>query len=103
MDLSNLKITEHKQPRLKVKLTVRGYTTKSGYELKKSLYFYKNPNPEHLVDAFYEHADSVGIYSINNLHLLDSGIYEMIVTNINIDRETGWIDDYDYELIPWRD
>ena len=90
-------------PRLKVKLTVTAYKTKAGFELKKSLYFYKVPNPEHLIDCFNEYADDLGEYSINNLHLLDSGIYELVVVNVSRDWETNNIEDWDYELIPWRD
>lgn len=91
------------EPRLKVKLTVTSYTTKTGFEIKKSLYFYKNPNPEHLIDCFYEHADNLGEYSIDNLHLLDNGIYELTTCNEYRAWESGLIEDFDYTLIPWRD
>lgn len=91
------------EPRLKVKLTVTSYMTKGGFELKKSLYFYKNPNPEHLIDCFRECAEVNGLYTINNLHLLDDGIYELIVKNLSYDWETNTPDDCEFELIKWRD
>ena len=94
---------EEDEPRLKVKLTTSSYRTKSGYIQQKSLYFYKTPNPEHLLDCFLEHADHLGMYSIDNLHLLDSGVYELKCVAGPTDYFTGCVEDWDYELIPWRD
>jgi len=91
------------KPRLKVSLTVTSYLTKTGFELKKSLYFYKNPNPEYLIDAFKEWAKERGLYAITNLHLLDDGIYELVIRNISYDWDTGTPDDWEFELIEWRD
>ena len=94
---------KEEQPRLKVKLTATSYLTKSGFEVKKSLYFYKKPNPEHLIEAFEVDAVEEGIYAINNLHLLDSGIYELVVTDITYDWETGHPDSLEWELVEWKD
>ncbi len=104
INLYSVKVTEEEdKPRLKVKLTVTSYLTKNGFEVKKSLYFYKKPNPEHLIECFEEDADNEGIYTINNLHLLDSGIYELIVTDITYDWETGYPDSWEWELIEWKE
>ena len=37
---------------------------------------------------------------ITNLDKCEDGVYELAVTNISRDWETGYVDDYDYELVP---
>ena len=39
---------------------------------------------------------------VNFLDVVD-GIYELVTINISRDWETGYVDDYDYKLIPYED
>ena len=41
------------------------------------------------------------IPKIKNLNQCDDGVYEIITINHHTDWESGYIDDYDFKLIPW--
>ena len=40
--------------------------------------------------------------SIINLYECDDGIYEVIMCNLSHDWETGYLDDWDLKLIPYK-
>ena len=40
---------------------------------------------------------------IINIYEVEDGVYELGITNIDTDRETGYIEDYDYFLTPYTD
>jgi hypothetical protein len=41
------------------------------------------------------------IQSIENLHEVEDGLYEVVTCNIKTDWETGYVDDYDLKLVPF--
>lgn len=93
------------KPRFKVKLTTTTFRTKSGVTQQKSLYFYKKPCSEHLEGCFKDDvSNSYGLETlVINLNEVKDGIYELLVVNISKDYETGWVDDWDWKLIEWKD
>lgn len=44
----------------------------------------------------------VFIDSITNLGQCADGLYQLVICNANTDLETGYVDDYDYKLIPYQ-
>lgn len=42
------------------------------------------------------------IPKIINLNECEDGIYRVVICNKILDRETGYVDDYDYRLIPYE-
>lgn len=44
-------------------------------------------------------ADEV-VPHIVNLHSVKDGLYHFMITNVKRDWETGYVDSYDYELVP---
>ena len=53
-------------------------------------------------DAYISSAIDV-MPKIVNLDKCDDGIYQVVSCNVSTDWETGYVDDYDYQLIPWKD
>ncbi len=98
-------VSDEEEPRLKVKLTTDRYFSNNKYIVKKELYFYKKPNPKQLVDQFYDDISMTGFdcERVINLDECIDGLYELIVCNISRDWESGWVDDWDWKLIEWRD
>ena len=56
------------------------------------------------VTIVFEDAHSFGVEEvlkkIDNLYTYPDGMYQVIVTNTQRDWETGYIEDYDYSLVP---
>lgn len=90
------------KPRLKVKLSISHYKTKSGFGRKENFYHYKEPSSQHLWDLFIEDWCNHGSYCIEN-HPQPEGVYELIIINESKCWETGCVDDYDWKLVTWRD
>jgi hypothetical protein len=40
---------------------------------------------------------------ILNLYAVEDGVFEVITCNVSTDYETGYIDGYDYKLIPYKE
>jgi hypothetical protein len=72
--------------------------------LKKEISFLKKlgkGNNFVLEDVYNGSAEDV-IPRIINLNGCEDGMYELIITNVLTDWETGYVDDYDYKLIPYE-
>ena len=54
-----------------------------------------------------EHVGDVGVEEvlscIVNLNTAEDGIYELIMINESYDRESGWLDSWDYELVKYNE
>ena len=51
--------------------------------------------------------DSIGafavVHNIENLHEVMDGLYSIVMSNVQKDWESGYIEDYDYKLVPYRE
>ena len=91
--------------RLVVRVTTNSYFDKKGLYSKKSIKFLKRKSFGFNIldeDAKGIGADNV-ISRIINLNKVDDGIYEVITINQSRDWETGYVDDYDYELVEYKE
>lgn len=85
-----------------VKLSTGTWSDKRGLYQRKTLSFMKRLSSGYQVlreDAGMIGAEEV-IGRIINLDSCDDGLYRVAVVNESRDWETGYVDDYDYELIP---
>lgn len=86
--------------------TVRVKTTtwgdKRGIHTKKSLTFLRRQCEG--FNVLEEDAGVIGekevLSRILNLNEVEDGIYEAVVCNERYEHETGYVDDYDYRLVP---
>ncbi len=92
-------------PRLKVRLTVESYRTTRGVAQKRELYFFKVPNPAQIVDCFYEDLSNGNDLEdlIINLDQKINGVYELRTCNVKNDWESGYAEEWDWELVEWVD
>jgi hypothetical protein len=82
------------------KLVTTSWVNDRGLHLKKSLILQKRLSSGYQI--LYEDAimDSESIGSITNLLNCKDGFYFIKTINVSRDYETGYIDSYDYELVP---
>jgi hypothetical protein len=81
------------------------WTDKSGLHLKKNLTFLKRKCVGYNVvdeDAKMAGAEAV-LERIENLANCADGVYEVVVVNEKRDWESGYVEDWDYGLIPVKE
>jgi len=84
-----------------VRLTTTAWSDKRGVHLKKSLsYLKRRCTGNHFLK---EDCDNVGeddvMTRITNIHHVPDGIYLVKLIDVKLDRESGYAEDWDYELI----
>lgn len=100
---------ETKKDRIPVVVRLRtAYYYKSGSYCKtKSLTFLKRKSDPEKLNCLDDEVSCSGIDlfidSIVNLDSCPDGLYEIHYINLNRDWETGYIDDWEYKLIPYDD
>ena len=88
-----------------VSITTSYWHDKSGAYLKKSFRVLKRKSSGYCVlleDCGMEGAEAV-LGKIINLNNVSDGVYQVVVCNESKDWETGYIDDWDLELVPYFD
>jgi hypothetical protein len=94
---------EPKEHRCVVRLTTTFYQGVRGLHTKKSLTLLKRKSFGY--DMLNEDASAIGVEHVLNriigLHNMEDGVYEVVTCNHARDWETGYIDDWDYRLIPY--
>lgn len=86
-----------------VRLRTTMWADKSGIHTKKSLIYLKRLCVGYNLleeDTNMAGADMI-IQNIIDLYKCKDGIYEVVSCNESRDFETGYIDDYDYKLVPF--
>lgn len=87
---------------LRVKTTY--WKTKRGIHTRRDITTLKKLSSGYQI--LEEDSDSFGVdevmQKIVNLHEVEDGLYEVTLVNKGYDWETGYLDDYDYELIPYK-
>lgn len=105
-EVSDLIIKSDKQENLcVVKVITNVYSNHQGVHIKKSLIFLRRKCKG--FNVLEEECSGIGadevVPRIINLDECNDGIYEIITCNESHDWETGYIDDYDFKLIPFKE
>lgn len=91
------------KPRLVVRVTTYCFHDRKGLHIKKDINILRRKSTG--FDFLSEDCLQIGAElvekSITNLYAVEDGIYAMIITNIQKDWETGYVEQYDYELVPY--
>ena len=103
------KINESFENADKIKLVVKVITSywhdQKGLYSKKTIRFLKRKSLNY--NILLEDSDNIGskevIQNIVNLHEVKDGEYEVVMVNKKYCNETGYLDDYDHKLIPYKD
>ena len=97
--------TDEVQHRHVIRLRTSFWRDKTGIHMKRSLITLRRKSSGYSViedDADMAGADKI-LSKITNLSECVDGIYEVVLCNISHDFETGYADDWDYELIPFTE
>jgi len=90
-----------------VKVSTTYYTTNRGLAMTKRIEFLKRKSDRDCVFSIEEDASCGGADSVMqrivNLDEVDDGVYQMIWINEFRDRESGYIEDWDYKLVPHKE
>jgi hypothetical protein len=93
------------KPRCVVRLTTSTWSDERGVYKKQSITYLKRLCFEY--NILDEDSKNIGanevIEKIVNLHECEDGIYKVITCNPSYDWESGYLDDYDYQLIPFKE
>lgn len=79
-----------------VRLRTTTWANSKGLHIKRSLTYLRRQCVGFL--GLKEDAGAIG--NITNLDQCEDGIYEIIVCNVSYDWESGYVDDWNYKLVP---
>jgi len=102
----NLETEEKKEKNIVIcRLNTNSYiSSRNKIILKKEITYLKKLSKGY--NFLMEDIGNIGaedvISRIINLNTCKDGVYELIIVNESRDWETGYIDDYDYKLIPYE-
>lgn len=90
-------------PLIVVRLKTSCWLDNSGIHFKKTLRVLKRMSSGH--DFLTEEVSNVGseetIFKITNLNECEDGLYEVCIINETRDCETGYVDDWEFKLVPY--
>lgn len=90
------------KPRVVVRIRTTAWSDRRGMYTKKSLSFVRRQCEGH--NYVEEDLSCTGaeetLLRVTNLDTCQDGLYEVAICNVLTDRETGYVDDYMYELRP---
>lgn len=83
-------------------MTTSAWANPDGLHIKKSLRFLrrKSLNPNILEEDLGAMSAIDVADRIANLQDVSDGVYQVITCDEEVDRETGYVDDYGYKLVP---
>ena len=97
-------IIPENENRCVIRLKTSCWADKNGVYKKRSLTFLKRKSIGW--NVLKDDVDNIGaeeaILAIENLDHSPDGIYEVVVCNLSRDWETGYVDNYDLKLIPYK-
>jgi len=98
-------LQEQPEDRCIVRISTSSWRDKRGIHTRKDInYLRKRCLRYNILEEDANQADVGDIADrILNLYEVEDGIYEVITCNESRDYETGYIDDYDYKLIPYEE
>lgn len=87
-----------------VKLETEAYKRGNKYFYGKSIRVIKSKTTFDLLEEEVQNIGIVeGIENIINLHECDTGMYWLAACNISRDIESGYIDDWNLKLVPYKE
>jgi hypothetical protein len=98
-------LQEQPEDRCIVRISTSSWKDKRGIHIRKDInYLRKLCIGYNLLeeDASSLYTNDIVDY-IHNLYEVDDGVYQVVTCNESIDYETGYIDGYDYKLIPYKE
>ncbi len=88
-----------------VRITTNYWSDSKGLYSKKNIKFLKQKSKGYSI--LQEDCSNIGadeaFLRIENLYDVEDGIYEVITTNEQRDWESGYIEDYDYYLVEYKE
>lgn len=98
-------MTDDIKPRTVVRVKTERYATNNGVAFKKTVNTLKRKSYGYnLITESVKDSDAeLTVDSIINLLDVPDGIYEVVMTNLSHDWETGYLDDWDLKLVPYTD
>lgn len=100
--LSSVKHLSEPPCRLVVRVRTSAYAKRNGLVHTKSVTVMRRMSRGH--DFLDEDASMVGadlvMARITNLHEVDDGLYQVVTVNEGRDWETGYLEEWDYKLVP---
>lgn len=107
MDLAELKLKLSEpiaEPEVVVRLVRSYWKDKSGLHMKTSLKYLKRKCKgfNFIEDDAYQVGAEDVVHVITNLETSPDGIYRLITCNECRDWESGYIESWDYELVPYE-
>lgn len=101
-DVKSPSSDQKEEPRCVVKVETSKYFDKNGFVFKKQVRQLKRKSHQLNIhsDVLIEIED---IDLIINLHDVPDGVYELTWVNVSYDYETGYADDWEYELVPYNE
>lgn len=87
-----------------IKIETSWYNNSRGLYTKKAItYLRRQTKGYHILEEDCRNSSSQDVITrIVNLDECEDGIYKVITCNEILDRETGYVDDYNYRLIPYE-
>lgn len=87
-----------------VRVQTESYKRGNTYFYGKSLRVIKGKTT---YDLIHEEAQAIGLQdaleNILNLNELENGLYEFVIANRCYDVESGYLDDWDWRLVPYKE
>lgn len=108
LNLNNLLISETKEEpnQCVVRISTIGWYSSHGFHTKKSLKILKSKSHGGLYECVVNDLEAGNADLFNRIINIDEcidGLYYIITVNEKRDWETGYIDDWDYKLIPYKE
>ena len=87
-----------------VRLRTSAWSDRAGIHIRKDLTFQRKlcRGENFFEEDFAQCGPDEVIKRIVHFNDLPDGLYEVLITNPKYDRESGLLDDYDFELIPFK-
>lgn len=93
----------HDNDRCIVRLITSCWANRKGLHVQRSILFLRRKSSDgvnSLEEDFNNMAAESVLARISNFGVCQDGIYRVVVCNEHRDFETGYIDDYEYRLVP---
>lgn len=95
--------SELQQPRTVVRVSTSAFKQGSSIVLQKRVTILKRKSVNDWLFSDDLNGMPEHIERISNLHEVVDGIYELIATDFSYDTESGYPEDWNYELVPYHE
>lgn len=99
-----LDVDENEEPSVNVvRVKTSWWKDERGLHYRKDILTMKGLSSGYQI--LQEDSSNIGAYEVGekiDFQNCSDGLYEVIITNQTYDWETGYLDDYDYKLVPYK-